>query len=207
MPENLIWPSVFCVAVIFVGVAALFILRPALLRLIDRTSKVGKEGASFDRTQESGKSPPVLSFDALMRSPISASVLDRETNIISQLDGYALRSEEEKTKILVRALANARVTLEHNSVAHVIFGSQLRLLVSLNAVGSGLPIDEIQKHYSEARAAYPEVHANSSFDDWIRFLISQNLVVRKDHHYEITLFGSDFLKYLIDARLTHERKG
>ena len=207
MPDALIWPSVVCVAAIVVGIVALFVLRPALVRLIDRTSKLGKEGAVFERPQESTKAQPALSFEEAMRLPVSASVLDREKTILAQLSTFALRSDEEKIKVLIRAFATTRIALEHNTAAYTIFASQLRLLIALNAAPSGLLIEEIERFYTEARAAFPDLYANRSFDDWLGFVISQNLVVRRDRRLEIAQFGSDFLKHLVDAKLTCDRRG
>lgn len=207
MPEALIWPAVVCVAAIVIGIAALCVLRPALLRLVDRTAKVGKDGAVFERPQEGAKSQPLLSFEDLMKEPISATVLERESAIATQLGTFALRSEEEKRKVLIRAFAGARIALEHNTAAHLIFSSQLRLLIALNARASGLPIEEAQRFFTEARAVFPEIYVNRTFEDWFGFVLSQNLAVRRDHRFEITQFGTDFLKYLVDAKLTHERRG
>src|SRR5690606_166533 len=98
MPDALIWPVVVCILAIVIGIAALLVLRPALMRLIDRMSKVGRDGAVFERPQEGAKAQPVLSFDEVMRWPVSVSVLEREKNISTQLDTFSLRSDEEKIK-------------------------------------------------------------------------------------------------------------
>lgn len=207
MPENLIWPAVVCIAAIIIGCVALLVLRPALMRLLDRTSKVGKDGAIFERPQEGAKSQPSLSFEDAMRWPVSASIVERETSITTQLAGFTFRSDEEKAKVLIRALATARVALDHNTAAHLIFGSQLRLLVALNAARSGLLITEVERFYSDAREAFPPLYASRSFEDWLGFVLSLNLAIRRDGRIEITQFGADFLKYLVDTKLTYERTG
>ena len=55
MPDALIWPVVALVCIVTIGIVALFVFRPAFTRLIDRTSKAGKDGVTFERHQEGGE--------------------------------------------------------------------------------------------------------------------------------------------------------
>ena len=204
MPDILIWPAVAVV----LGICALFILRAPLVRLIDRITKAGKEGISFDRAQERGEQqPPPLSFDEIMKQPISATALDREGSIQHQLQAFALRSDTEKVSVLTRALATTRIELEFNSLSHNIFGSQLGLLVQLSGTRMGLSKVQAETALEQAKTAYPTLHGEKTFDEWFRYLASNNLVSVQGDKIDITQYGTDFLKHLVDARMTYNRYG
>jgi len=100
---------VICIVVL--GIVALLLLRPALLRLIDRTSKAGKRWLwSFERPQEGEKpQPPLLPFDELMKLPITSSVLSREKTLNGNLDSLNLSEDKQKIALLIRALSNFQV--------------------------------------------------------------------------------------------------
>jgi hypothetical protein len=65
MPDALIWPAVAVICILILGTITLFLLRPALLHLVDRTKKVGKDGLTFERPQEGGKPETALLLNSL----------------------------------------------------------------------------------------------------------------------------------------------
>ncbi len=82
IPDNLIWPIVIGSSFTIISIFALFRFASALLPLIGRTTKVGRDGITFERSQDGGEiKPPLLSFDELMKFPMSRSSLDREDAI------------------------------------------------------------------------------------------------------------------------------
>lgn len=203
MLEALIWPGVVVICVI----AALLILRSAFMGLIGRVSKAGKDGVSFDRPQERSDPHVELSFDVLMKLPISATVLEREKLIKEQLQTFGLKDDAEKIGLLTRTLAITRIESEFNNIAYVIFGSQVSLLIQLTSTSRGLPLSIAQELFNKAQADFPYIYEERSFEDWFNYLQSSNLLTHKDSKIDITQTGTDFLKHLVDARLTYERKG
>lgn len=205
--EHFAWP----LAIVIISIIAFCVFRPAFTRLIDRTAKAGKDGLTFERAQEGGNvnppAIPLLSFDDLMNQPISASVLDRERYIKTKLQDFDLKSDTEKIDILIRAFAGSRLEIEFNKIAYIIFGSQLNLLVHLSSTAQGIPLDHAAIIFKQAQEKYPEIHANRLLNDWLSYLISQSLIVQTNEKIEITQYGIDFLKHLVDARLTYERNG
>ncbi len=51
--------------------------------------------------------------------------------------------------------------------------------------------------YEDAKTNYPSWYQDYSFEQWLGFLRSFNLVTQKDSRYFITVAGREFLKYLI----------
>ncbi|MCZ8076013.1 MAG: hypothetical protein O9341_17985, partial [Paucibacter sp.] len=80
-------------------------------------------------------------------------------------------------------------------------------LVQLSGTQQGLPKQVAMSSYTDAKLAFPEIYATRSFEQWIGYLVNINLVRIDGDSYDITQHGSDFLKYLVDARLAHDRNG
>ena len=205
--DSFVWPF----AVVIICILAFCFFRPAIMRLIDRTTKAGKDGLTFERAQEVGSinptAIPLLSFDDLMNQPISASVLDREKYVKTKFQDFKLETEAEKVGVLIRAFASSRLEIEFNKIAYIIFGSQLNLLVHLSSTTQGIPLDHASIIFKQAQEKYPDIHTNRLLNDWLSYLISQNLITQTNEKIEITQYGIDFLKHLVDARLTYERYG
>lgn len=202
--DAFIWPGVVGIC----AIAAMFIFRAPLVRLIDRTRKLGKEGASFDRPQEEAEKPvPLPSFQDLMKHPVSRSVLAREDYVRKQFQSFDLKSEAEKVAVLIRAAALSRVEMEFNNISQIIFGSQLGYLVQLSGTRDPLPIATAEAAFAEAKSSYPEIHKDRSFEEWLHFLASWSLVLIEGGRVGITQYGTDFLKHIVEARLAYPRNG
>jgi len=179
MPDSLIWPAVAIICIIILGSLALFLLRPALLRLVDRTKKVGKDGLTFERPQEVGKpETPLLAFDELMKLPITASILDREKNIKAQLQTFNLKSDSERIDVLIRTLSFSRLEVEFNNISNTIFGSQNNLLVRLSGTSQPLPLTQAQAMFDQAKETFSAIHENRTLNDWLSYLITHNLITQ-----------------------------
>ncbi|MCV2420314.1 hypothetical protein [Paucibacter sp. DJ2R-2] len=204
MIEALVWPGVSLI----LGLVAIGAFRGPLVRKIDRITRATKEGISFEQPQvESKPKGDTLSFDDLMKQPISNAVLEREKFISGKLREIAFKTDAERIAVLMRALASVGVDSDFYKVAHVIFGSQVSFLVQLSGTQQGLPKQVAVSRYTDAKLAFPEIYATRSFEQWIGYLLNINLVRIDGDSYDITQHGSDFLKYLVDARLAHDRNG
>jgi len=207
--DALIWPATIVIGAIIIGIPALFIFRQPIIRLIDRISKADKTGISFaESPQERGNDnkPTPLSFVELMNSePLSATILEREKSIKEQLQNFDLKNDTEKIEALIRVTAMSIIETEFTNIAHTIFGSQLDLLVQLSGTSISIPFNRAELIFKQAQETYPDLHGNRSLDDWLRFLLSKNLISTSENKIDITRFGSDFLKFLIDARLAYPR--
>ena len=202
--DSFVWP----LAIIIISIAAILILRPAFIRLIDRISKADKRGITFDRPQERGNlQTTLLSFDELMKLPISASVLEREKIIKINLQKFNLKDDTEKIEVLVRSFAISRLEIEFNNISNAIFGSQIYLLIQLSSTTQGMTLTQAEIIFIQAKDRFPALHENRTLIEWLNYLIVHNLIIRTDEKIDITQYGTDFLKYLIDARLAYERHG
>ncbi len=112
----------------------------------------------------------------------------------------------DRETALFRALARSNLR-EHFERSHrIIWGSQIRALQELNSVPTA-NVNFLKPFYDTAANAEPNVYEKYSFDDWLRFLEGQVLLIRKGDMVEITMEGQEFLKYLVDMRLTTVKVG
>ena len=191
-----------------VAVIALVVFYKPIARLIDRISGASKDGITFKHPQEVGEvNPALVSFIDLMKEPVSASILEREKTVHSQLQAFNLKNEEEKISVLSRALATARVALEFNNIANVIFGSQVTLLVQLSGTHNGIAQNQAELIFEQAKTEFPALHSDRKLEDWFMYLHLNNLITSIENRIDITQFGTDFLKYLVDSRMAYNRNG
>ncbi len=204
MIEAIAWPVVGLI----LGLAALFSFRGPLVRKIDRITRAGKDGVSFERPQD--PEPPksdVLSFEELMKQPISATVLEREKFVTEKFGDLPLKSDAERISVLKRVVASVNIDLEYTRIAHIIFGTQLNFLVQLAGTRDGLPKAQAESTYTNAAAQFPDLYRERPFEAWLGYLQTSGLLAADGDRLDITQYGSDFLKYLVDARLAYDRHG
>ena len=169
--------------------------------------RVGKEGAVFEQDNVQAESTPVLKYEEIMSSPVSASVVDREKVIQEKFTQIEAKSVDDRIRALIRAVAMNRLEMEFSEISHLIFGSQLKLLGALTSASRPLPVSDAANMYIEAAAKFPEMHRDRTFDEWLGYLKANGLVHVSDNQIDITQYGSDFLKYLVDKRRTYDRAG
>lgn len=120
---------------------------------------------------------------------------------------FDLKTEEERSAVLIRAAALSRIEMEFTRIAHTIFGSQMTLLVELTGVPKLVPLERAKGIYLQAQQTFPEMHKERSFDDWLKFMSSWKLVEVQAAGISLTQYGIDYLKFLLDERLTYQRHG
>jgi hypothetical protein len=83
----------------------------------------------------------------------------------------------------------------HDLTWAIIFKSQLLMLTELNR--SNFPVSNAKVYYDKAAVDYPNLYPKYSFEQWLNYLMSEQLLIRHPSDMlEITHKGRDFLKYL-----------
>ena len=111
---------------------------------------------------------------------------------------------EKQVDVLLHALVFSRLLGSHEFVYNRIFGSQIQGLKGLNERGR-VSVDEGRRFYQTYADRFPVLYDTYTFDQWLGFLLSNQLVTKNDNNLEITVFGQDFLRYLVDLRLTESK--
>jgi hypothetical protein len=201
MPEIFAWPIAVVVLVSF----ALILFRKAIERLLDRTTRLGKEGliASNKSQDVSKESKPSTVEDFLKKTFDNALLVEVEEKLKQQLDAIDAKNPTEKEKLLLRLLASLVIIQSFDRTYFLIYGSQLVTLQHLNDLrGQKVLVSDLITFYDIAKKSESQFYAQYPFDRWFEFLIS-SFLVRKDGDFaSITLRGKEFLKYLIEQGYT-----
>jgi len=71
-------------------------------------------------------------------------------------------------------------------------------LLEVNRKNGIVPLDVAKNFYEQAVATYGDEYKDRSFEQWLLYLINQELIIRHPSEMvEITIKGNDFLKYLL----------
>lgn len=139
-----------------------------------------------------------LKFSEETREAMSA-VVKKATNF-DNLDNY-----DNKIKALSTYSAAALLYIRMQSIYQSIYGSQIRILQKLN--GGRLNIDDIKKvFYDNAKNIWPELYDNYSFEKYLDYLkIMELVIVAENNQIVITIFGRDFLRFIIEEGYSVEK--
>lgn len=204
MLEFLAWPTVGLI----LGLIAIYTFKKPLIKKLEGITSANKDGISFERPQQvEVQKTERTTFDNLMSHPISASTLEREKYIQNQISNLNLGTDAEKVTALTRALATTATEIDFIRIANIIFGSQVALLVNISGTEHGINKSLAEQGFQEAALRFTELHADRSIEDWLKYLLVSNLIRIDEDRIDITQFGTDFLKYLVEARLTYNRYG
>lgn len=208
------WP------VMFLSIA--FILRGELGSLLARVSqaKVSHTGVDVSFTgqvQSTGSlekglvaiANPTPNFrDPKLQFNTSNVVRSREALIRRDLEQLQLNTPTDATvDLLVNHLALTQCAAAAERLYRLIFGSQIAILKCLNT-RTDSPEAPIRAIYGEAKGRYPAFYESYSFEEYIQFLVSWELItVTADHKYKITETGREFLGYMVSLGLSDEKGG
>lgn len=103
----------------------------------------------------------------------------------------------EKKAFLIRELASCQIALNYERIYHDIFKSQFDALQMLNSHTEGVLLEEIKKFYEKAKSDYSVPYSNYSFENWLDFLISCDLILLKDNKWCATEKSRAFISYII----------
>jgi hypothetical protein len=137
------------------------------------------------------------------------SVDDRAAAIRAELSRLNFpQSDAGTTDLLVRQLAVSNCIAHFEQTYRLIFGSQIAALEFLNVKGNQ-DTANLRPFYDSGTAAQPAFYATYPFEKWTEFLSRQKLIARLDdpQRVGITALGKDFLVWIVNSRLSRERKG
>jgi hypothetical protein len=205
------WPLAFVICfIVFV-----LILRAPLDKLISRIKgfKVGNHtiDASGDVPEQQKKiettsdsNPPVPTSDTITL-PLPNELYSQIEQGIRETSATAHIAPDVERAWFIRVIAIYRVWYGHERVYRLITGSQLELLLRANT--APVKTDTTRELYEAAKARFPDLYAEFSFETWMNFPINSGLLREEASTLRITLLGQDFLHYLINNSLTNPKSG
>jgi hypothetical protein len=197
--EYLAWPAV----VLVLGLVALFMFKRNIAGRIDKIQKIERIGVSMGAEQTQAVSETKRSgFQELMDSTSSPLLRQQESKIRDDLNARGVTNEQEIIKVLTRAAAGLWLVIRWEQLDRIIFGSQLMMLIALNASALGLSVEQIGEFYKVAKNQFPAAYENYLFEQWLGFLVSQGLISKGGNGYQVTLDGKEFMSWLVQAGRT-----
>ena len=203
-----------------VAIIGILAFRKPLTALLGRESVtlgVGKEGvtlaASATAATIQAESKPAVRglgpetekrLETVRNIDVVPIVQEQESLIRADLENLGVL-QPEKVELLVKHLAVTQLLLRAEHTYRIIFGSQIDLLKSLNLSGTATRV-ALSQFYDKAKAQFPELYAKYSFDQYLQFLLSQGLVMQTDtEHFDLTIAGKEFLKWMTEAGATENK--
>jgi len=214
--EIIKWPLVvvICVAV------ALLILQSPITQLIGRARRAGFGDKSIDfsptaaeqqKTLESPASTamtPSVPAEAALPQPMEIYTAI-ESEITTALESSKFPPDVQKAW-LIRAVATTRIMRGHEMVYRLILGSQIEFLLATNSAPAPNMV-RAHRIFDTAKAAFPNMYSNFSFDAWLHYLLNNGLIkietIGVEQVLRITPLGQDFLHYLVSNNLTSPKAG
>jgi hypothetical protein len=196
-------PSWLTWLILFVLSAAVFLWIAELLRR-SATGQVKKVQSSVPAQQVSTSFPtlsalhgqaPQITFNApewfrhAYYSPLTAEI----ENNIKIIAGQNQPGDHEG--FYARFIGVGLISYMHDMTWAYIFKSQLLMLAELNR--RNLPLSDAKAYCDKAVKEYPQIYDKYSFQQWIDYMRTEQLVIRHPSDMlEITYRGKDLLKYL-----------
>ena len=192
------------VAIATVAIAIFFMVyfRKNIRKLIDRFKggRAGNYGVDCSgvpsQTAEKIEVDPAKELMDSFNSPL---VLERENLIREELQKKGILTDTKKAaEVLMRYMAALQVLIDFQNIDSLIWGSQLYILEALNEIKAGLSKEHIKSsYYDKAKEKFPEQYYEYSYEQYIQFLITNNLLLEQEGKYVITVKGVEFMRYLV----------
>ncbi len=178
----------------------LLIFREQLRALLGRITSIDRTGIKTQPNPEIQREDPkkIEAAQELLLAIGNTVVLQElEGRIRNDLTTRQLSVDGETTKVLIKYLAAAQVSLEFEQVQNLIFGSQIYLLKKLNEVsGQGQLPALVEAHFKDVQKMFGDSFGDWSLEKYLYFLFERNLIVHQDGRYHITNLGKEYLVWM-----------
>lgn len=221
------WPIPVAAVIIVVAISFMLIFRRPLTEFIGRVLHVRAPGTHIDATgqkapqpgptetllkAEGGEAPvakkdPRTAADELLRLvPHGEYYTFLERRLIQSFGGLGITGDPaQAARVLFYIAGVLGASVEFERHYDTIFGSQIRILQTLNA--TPLPLVKLRPYYAEATARYPLTFTDYSFEQYVSYLRNAGLVEVKEEQVSITVKGRTFLTYLASEGKALNRAG
>jgi len=192
------WAAIcIAIAITILGIFFMVFFRKNIRTFLDRADKFKYRGVEIE-TENPSQEPvdtTVSSTEELMREFDSPILLEQENLINRELTSI---QGLEREKFLVRYLSITKLELAFERIYSLIWGSQICILEHLNDRRTiGASKENIKTiFYDDAVIKWPGFFTNYSYEMYLDFLKSSNLIIERGETLFITEFGVDFLQYL-----------
>ena len=195
--KAIVWPCAL------VGIAVVF--ADDIRKLLPRIIKAGPTGVEFE-AQKQQAAQRVLGelrqLPGISRTPTIAAV---EKRLHEEL---AIINEDSRLDLLVRQLAQSQLQTRFERIFGIMFGSQLEWLKALLNAGGAVSRVEANRFFEEQVETNADLkQLNITFVDWLRYLLTSDLVAEDEAMLKLTDEGRDFLLYISASHAATKKAG
>jgi hypothetical protein len=208
--SSLAWP--------LVAITVLMILKDPLKKLIGNIKKIGYGGAGIEtnyaKNQENEKTLLERLGDGNDESYLDNNLVKFSEYTLNRTDEII----EQETQIsTVEGLQNKYDRIYKYSKLLVLiksfekmydsmYGSQIRFLQRLNHTTTESK-EGLKLYYNNAKENYPNIYRDYSYDSYLGFLYANGLIINEEgsENISISFIGKDYLRYLLEAKLSLEK--
>lgn len=188
------WPLLILIIIL--------IFRKEIINLINRLTKLKYGGTSVEaqqqlvnENQENKKKSTVDKVLGLYKEETTNFFQDF---VKQDTDIEKLGTEKEKVQRLINYSITLYIEKEFEKLYNLIFGSQIMILQQLNT-GSKEDLTSLISYYNLAVEQNPKFFGTYSYENYMGFLISYQLISKEGEQIKITFLGIDFLKYMTET--------
>ncbi|MCU0423866.1 MAG: hypothetical protein MUC81_13755 [Bacteroidia bacterium] len=189
---------------ILVLIIVLLIKKP-IVDLINRVTKIGHGGTSFEAEQqksaEKQEKRQISNVDRALGLFRLETVEIFKSAVLQEINLDSIPTEKEKTELLMNYSIALYIIKHYELIYNSIYGSQLLILQQLNTF-TYEDNESLKRYYDYAVERSPKFYDNYSYEEYIEFLYSFNLIVLENGRVIITVLGIDFLKYITETGKT-----
>ncbi len=200
LAEIAVWPLAFIIAV--------YALRGSIKGLLARLNKANLKGTVLEfnsdvQKAESIKDNPNIE-DLTPHDPFGL-IRESEGDISEHLEQLNLASDSEKISLLIKHIADLQLRLAYINTLRIIFGSQYDLLVALNSQAAPVGREFLKSFYDKAKDRYSRVYESYSFEEYLKYLVSNGFVISEKGENRISNFGRAFLTFITENGINISR--
>jgi hypothetical protein len=197
--HDLAWP----LAVVVIVLLALFGFRKSLSKVIQGIKLRKAPGLEFDQAPQ--QQIEESKTDSKLATAIVAQDQNQTSDPILGPRMRAIREDLDKQsndstireRLLIQAVALWQENHENARIARQIFGSQLEILLYLNAHNDGESLANVRTFYDRAAQNFPATYQSYPFEPYMAFLERAQLITRRDQQIMITPKAKGLLQYLV----------
>lgn len=189
--EHFAWP----IAVVLIVVIFIAVFYKTIRQKLGGIATIDGKKVQFEQSLVQQKTENKSLIEELEREVDIKLLKEAEELVRKNLKINEHNKPQETIDLLVKYISVQGLVQRFEDVYRSIFGSQLDLLKHINA--SYATKKDLKIYYDTAVTAFPAL-GDYSYDEYFDFLTGNNLITRADDNsYGITIFGREFLTYLI----------
>jgi hypothetical protein len=191
----------------FIIFVILFLFKDSLRGLIDRIKKINYKDATIltrmvnqkDKNENPGIDEEIKNTNnekihELKTFYSEKTVKKFEDNLQEEMGISKKKNLNRVSRYLYNYSIIKNITAYFKNIYNKIYGSQIRLLNKLN--NKKQPVGKVKEFYKKIKNIYPQIYSSYSFDKYLNYLKSEQLIKRNKENFQITDRGKDFINFM-----------